>query len=139
MKKGLPHNEFIAQLRGVAALVVALMDYCYCFPIWFASLGFIGNGYYGVALFFAISGFLITSNMLARYGDLGSINLREFYVMRAARIIPCLGLAVAFFSTVALTTNIGGFVFEGDLSIGGAIEHVLTLSEPGRSQTVGLA
>lgn len=48
------------------------------------------NGYYGVAMFFVISGYLITSNSLKRYGQLSEINFREFYTMRLARIAPCL-------------------------------------------------
>lgn len=58
------------------------------------------NGYYGVCMFFVISGYLITSNCLKRYGALSEINFREFYTMRLARIAPCLllflGLAVLF-------------------------------------------
>lgn len=56
------------------------------------------NGYYGVCMFFVISGYLITSNSLKRYGALSEINFREFYSMRLARIAPCLllflGLAI---------------------------------------------
>lgn len=121
------HNEFVAQLRGVAVSVVVLMHYLFCFPIGYSSLPFIGNGYYGVSLFFAISGFLITSNMIARYGAPGSVDLRAFYDMRAARILPCLGLAVAILSIIALTTNIEGITFPRGPSPGTAIISLLTL------------
>lgn len=53
------------------------------------------NGYYGVIVFFVISGFLITTWSLKRWGSLRRINLRQFYLMRFARIVPCLvGLLV---------------------------------------------
>jgi len=48
------------------------------------------NGYYGVRMFFVISGFLITSWSLKRWGRLSQLNLRQFYRMRFARIMPCL-------------------------------------------------
>jgi peptidoglycan/LPS O-acetylase OafA/YrhL len=48
------------------------------------------NGYYGVRMFFVISGFLITSWSLKRWGRLSHLNMRQFYEMRFARIMPCL-------------------------------------------------
>ena len=47
------------------------------------------SGYYGVRVFFVISGFLIAGWSLKRWGRLNSIDLRQFYVMRFARIVPC--------------------------------------------------
>ncbi len=48
------------------------------------------SGYYGVRVFFVISGFLITTWSLKRWGNLGKLNWRQFYLMRFARIMPCL-------------------------------------------------
>lgn len=45
-------------------------------------------GYYGVDLFFAISGLLICSKLLDEEESRGSISLRSFYVRRAFRILP---------------------------------------------------
>ncbi len=53
------------------------------------------NGNYGVTIFFVISGFLITSTTLSRFGDLKQVNLRTFYSFRFARIIPNLALMLA--------------------------------------------
>jgi peptidoglycan/LPS O-acetylase OafA/YrhL len=53
------------------------------------------SGYYGVRVFFVISGFLITTWSLKRWEGLRQIDLRKFYRMRFARIVPCLvGLLV---------------------------------------------
>jgi peptidoglycan/LPS O-acetylase OafA/YrhL len=48
------------------------------------------SGYYAVIVFFVISGFLITSLSLRRWSSLGGIDVRAFYAMRFARIVPCL-------------------------------------------------
>jgi peptidoglycan/LPS O-acetylase OafA/YrhL len=50
------------------------------------------SGQRGVQIFFAISGFLITSTTLRRWGSLSQVSLRGFYLMRFARIVPLLFL-----------------------------------------------
>lgn len=44
--------------------------------------------YYGVTIFFVISGFLITSLLMKEYSRKSSIDLRHFYRRRAVRILP---------------------------------------------------
>jgi peptidoglycan/LPS O-acetylase OafA/YrhL len=65
-----------------------------------------GNGALGVSIFFAISGFLITTLLLNEFRETGDISLRAFYLRRAFRILP------AFYTYLAV---IGG------LSLAGAI------------------
>ena len=48
----------------------------------------IGNGRLGVSIFFVISGFLITSQLLEENSRTGQIALRRFYIHRAFRILP---------------------------------------------------
>jgi peptidoglycan/LPS O-acetylase OafA/YrhL len=48
------------------------------------------SGYNGVIVFFVISGFLITTWSIKRWDHLGRISRRQFYLMRFARIVPCL-------------------------------------------------
>ena len=48
------------------------------------------NGQHGVQMFFAISGFLITSTSLRRWGDLSGVRVLDFYRLRFARIAPLL-------------------------------------------------
>jgi peptidoglycan/LPS O-acetylase OafA/YrhL len=45
-------------------------------------------GHHGVTLFFAISGFLITTLLLREHDRCGTIDLRAFYVRRSLRIFP---------------------------------------------------
>jgi peptidoglycan/LPS O-acetylase OafA/YrhL len=53
------------------------------------------NGQYGVQMFFAVSGFLITSTSIRRWGSLDRVNAREFYSLRFARIAPLLLLLLS--------------------------------------------
>jgi peptidoglycan/LPS O-acetylase OafA/YrhL len=53
------------------------------------------NGQNGVQMFFAISGFLITSTSLRRWGPLAGVGVRDFYLLRFARIAPLLLLLLA--------------------------------------------
>jgi peptidoglycan/LPS O-acetylase OafA/YrhL len=61
---------------------------------------FVWNGQFGVQIFFAISGFLITSITLKRWGALPDIKLRDFYLLRLARIGPLLLALLAVLSVL---------------------------------------
>jgi peptidoglycan/LPS O-acetylase OafA/YrhL len=52
------------------------------------------NSYYGVTFFFVVSGFIITRILADSGDDFSKVNLMDFYVKRAARILPLLGLTV---------------------------------------------
>jgi peptidoglycan/LPS O-acetylase OafA/YrhL len=67
------------------------------------------NGQFGVQIFFAVSGFLITSTTLRRWGPLSNVNVRDFYRLRFARIAPLLLLLLAILSGLHLA-HISGFV-----------------------------
>lgn len=92
-------------LRGIAIAGVLLLHFTLAYgmansplgdllPPWLLR-GLVLNGNFGVTIFFAISGFLITSNSLRRWGELRHIDPRSFYVLRLARIMPPLLLALA--------------------------------------------
>ena len=56
------------------------------------------NGQLGVQIFFAVSGFLITSTTIRRWGSLSRVRVRGFYLMRFARIAPLLLLLLTILS-----------------------------------------
>lgn len=60
------------------------------------------NGNYGVTMFFVLSGFLITQNTLYRYKTISNIDIKDFYIRRIARILPCLILLVGVVSFLGL-------------------------------------
>lgn len=68
-------------VRGIAAIVVVLFH---------AQLGFAVNGYVGVDVFFALSGFLITTILLAEIKARRTVRLRRFFVRRFLRLYPAL-------------------------------------------------
>jgi peptidoglycan/LPS O-acetylase OafA/YrhL len=67
------------------------------------------NGQFGVQIFFAISGFLITSISLRRWESLSEIRARDFYLLRVARIAPLLFLLLAILSCLHLA-RVNNFV-----------------------------
>jgi peptidoglycan/LPS O-acetylase OafA/YrhL len=89
-------NVLIDWLRGLSILMVAASHGALTFPNYLTSpIAGLVKGYFGVSLFFVISGFLITRNTFLRYASLENVNIGQFYVMRIARIIPPLLLFLA--------------------------------------------
>jgi peptidoglycan/LPS O-acetylase OafA/YrhL len=86
----------------------------------------IWNAQYGVQIFFAVSGFLITSTALRRWGTLSRVSLRDFYVLRFARIAPLLLSLLAVLSILHVA-NIYDFVIPATrASLGRALLAALT-------------
>lgn len=75
-------------------------------------------GSMGVLLFFALSGYLITTRLLAEHAKTGTVSLRNFYLRRAFRILPpavmylaVLSVLVALGVAVCSTSMIAGALF----------------------------
>lgn len=81
-------------------MAILLVVAAHAVPAWLPAAGAVG-----VAVFFALSGFLITSLLLEQE----RIDLRGFYLRRAARLFPALAVFVAFMLLlqVAVAKNFG--------------------------------
>jgi peptidoglycan/LPS O-acetylase OafA/YrhL len=80
-------------------LFIAKIPYTQGIPEQLVS-SLVWNGQYGVQMFFAVSGFLITSTSLRRWGPLSRLNVGDFYALRFARIAPLLFLLLAVLSAL---------------------------------------
>lgn len=99
-------------IRGVAILFVlmnhvnmqllfARVPYTQGLPKQLVS-SLVWNGQFGVQMFFAVSGFLITSTTLRRWDSADKVRPRDFYLLRFARIAPLLLLLLAVLSILHL-------------------------------------
>jgi peptidoglycan/LPS O-acetylase OafA/YrhL len=83
-------------LRGVSILLVVGFH-----------AGVVPGGWLGVSLFFSLSGYLITSMLLAEHDRSGTIVLGAFYRRRAARLLPALALALVGVCGLGLALGYG--------------------------------
>src|SRR6266852_1715343 len=60
-------------------LLIAKVPYLRCLPHQLVT-SLVWNGQPGVQIFFAVSGFLITSTTLRRWESLSSVSVRDFYL-----------------------------------------------------------
>ncbi|MCL1810567.1 MAG: acetyltransferase [Clostridiales bacterium] len=79
----------IVGFDGLRALaVIAVFGY-------HLGLAQVAGGFLGVDLFFVLSGFLITNILLTQFTASGSINIADFWLRRARRLLPALILMLA--------------------------------------------
>lgn len=89
---GLRYNPAFDGLRAVAVILV-ISDHC-CVPVF-------DQGYFGVDLFFVLSGFLITRLLTDEIGATGRVELRGFYLRRFLRLAPALLLFLTAYVLIA--------------------------------------
>jgi peptidoglycan/LPS O-acetylase OafA/YrhL len=106
-------------------LLIAKVPYLKGIPAQLAH-SLVWNGQYGVQIFFAVSGFLITTTSLRRWGTLSQIHVRDFYRLRFARIAPLLLLLLVVLSVLHLA-HVRDFVVGPKTGgLGGALFAALT-------------
>ena len=95
MEKSNSYRPDIQGLRAIAILVVV----CYHSGIFFKS------GFVGVDVFFAISGYVISSSLIREIEGNGRISISQFYARRIRRLLPALAimLSVVLFASTWLS------------------------------------
>lgn len=90
----LGHRPALDGLRGIAIGLVLL---AHTFPG-----EFVNGGSVGVTVFFALSGFLITSLLIEERASTGRLSLRRFYIRRGRRLLPALIAYLTFWTVLAV-------------------------------------
>jgi peptidoglycan/LPS O-acetylase OafA/YrhL len=81
-----PYLPGIDALRALAVLAVFFYH---------ARVPWMPGGFLGVDLFFVISGYLITSLLLREFRGGGHVDLGRFWLRRARRLLPAVGVLIA--------------------------------------------
>ncbi|MFT4246080.1 MAG: acyltransferase family protein [Micrococcaceae bacterium] len=89
----------IQGIDGLRAIAVLAVIFYHLNESWVPS------GFLGVDVFFVISGFLITKILLDQVVKKGAINLKQFWVKRARRILPALYTMLIFVCGFAMLVN----------------------------------
>jgi peptidoglycan/LPS O-acetylase OafA/YrhL len=89
----LSYSPGLDGLRAIAVMAVLLYH---------ADLGWMPGGFLGVEVFFVISGYLITALLLAEWRQKGRINLKDFWLRRARRLLPALYVLLVVTLTFAV-------------------------------------
>lgn len=127
--------DIIDLLRGIAILLVVIRhvqiripfekaDFLSYLPDQFINAIFI-SGNEGVRIFFVVSGFIITMTTLNRHSSLHSMNLKQFYLFRFARIAPCL-IGLLAILTALHFMGVKGYVINSKFSYWEALFSALT-------------
>ncbi|GAA4849175.1 acyltransferase family protein [Luteimicrobium xylanilyticum] len=89
------HTGFLPEVHLLRALAIVLVVAYHA--------GVLRGGFVGVDVFFVVSGYLMTAQLVARAGD-GRVGLAAFYARRAARLLP------AALAVVVATALVGSFL-----------------------------
>ncbi|HKY15419.1 MAG TPA: acyltransferase, partial [Microthrixaceae bacterium] len=102
------HQPALDGLRGIAVGTVLLFH---------AGISWAAGGFAGIDVFFVLSGFLITTLLLAEVNRTGTISLRDFWARRARRLLPALYMVLIVVALgawlVAAPSELGGIRRDG--------------------------
>ncbi len=86
--KRLPYMPGLDGLRAIAVLAVFVYHF-------HNGGGWLPGGFLGVDVFFVISGYLIASLLLTEFRKEGRVDLVQFWLRRARRLLPAVGVLIA--------------------------------------------
>jgi peptidoglycan/LPS O-acetylase OafA/YrhL len=100
-RPGAPRLPYMPGVDGLRALAVAAV------VIYHLGASWLPGGFLGVDVFLVISGYLITSLLLAEHRRTGGIELRRFWLRRARRLLPALFLMIVVVLAVMVLVHPG--------------------------------
>jgi len=106
------HIPSLDGIRAISFLIVFLAH---------AGLNRFVPGYFGLSLFFFLSGFLITTLLRMEFETTGDISLRQFYLRRVLRIFPPFYLILISAAVLTMT----GFFVDGSITLPAALAQGL--------------
>jgi peptidoglycan/LPS O-acetylase OafA/YrhL len=85
-RQAISQVPYLPGLDGMRALAVVAVI------LYHTNNGWLPGGFIGVEVFFVISGYLITLLLIGEHEKTGRINLKQFWMRRARRLLPALFL-----------------------------------------------
>jgi len=110
-------RSYINNLDGIRALAVLIVLVAH------AGFGHIVPGGFGVTVFFFLSGFLITTLLIAEYEKHQTISLKKFFLRRFFRLFPPL-----FISLILAYGLVAVGLLGGEISAGGVFYQLFYLA-----------
>ena len=127
----LSYSPGLDGLRALAVMAVLLYH---------ADLMWIPGGFLGVEVFFVISGYLISALLLAEWRQKGHINLKDFWLRRARRLLPALYVLLVVtmtFAVVFLPGEVAGLRADVVAALGYVTNWFLIFGQESYFQSVG--
>src|SRR3712207_4059108 len=126
--------SYLPGLDGLRALAVMAVLLYHADPRWMPG------GYLGVEVFFVISGYLITALLLSEWQQHSHIDLKNFWLRRARRLLPALYLLLLVtlaFAVVALPDEVARLRVDALAAFGYVTNWYLVLGQHSYFETVG--
>jgi peptidoglycan/LPS O-acetylase OafA/YrhL len=127
----LPYMPGLDGLRALAVIAVLLYH---------AGLPWIPGGFLGVEIFFVLSGYLITSLLLAEWQEKGSVQLKAFWLGRARRLLPALYLMLVVtlaYAVLFLPGEVAGIRSDALATLGYVTNWYLVFNHESYFEAVG--
>ncbi len=127
----LSYSPGLDGLRALAVMAVLLYH---------ADLAWIPGGFLGVEVFFVISGYLISALLLAEWRQKGRIDLKDFWLRRARRLLPALYVLLVVtlaFAVVFLPGEVAGLRGDVVAAVGYVTNWFLIFGQESYFESVG--
>lgn len=90
-----PTRRYVPALDGLRALAVGAV------VAYHLGFGWARGGYFGVDIFFVLSGYLITDGLLTGWRSGHAVDLKRFWIARARRLLPALAVLLVVVAAAA--------------------------------------